>query len=215
MQSSNARKHYSEDNPKTRRRDFSRNPAPEHRPLPKSRPNDKNKKGRPSSRKKKKAPRYDRVLKGSKNMPSIFRRGNIYFLVENEASQYRIPRAVTITVVIVFICAMFIVLTHAQITSVERQIAQYTNELRELSSENLTLDSRLGGRYSLEEIEYIATTRLGMIHPDPSQIIEIYVPPHSNVTLNRAEHLLPRENYFWLDIRTFASELMNRIFGGN
>jgi len=214
MQSSSARKHYSEDspNPTTRRRDFPRNPAPERRPLPKS---SRNKKGRPLPHKKKKAPRYDRVLKGSKNMPSIFRRGNIYFLVENEASQYRIPRAVIITVIVIFICAMFIVLTHAQITSVERQIAQYTHELRELSGENLRLDSQLGGRYSLEQIEYIATTRLGMIHPDPSQIIEIYVPPHSGVTLNRAEHLLPRENYFWLDIRTFVSGLLNRIFGGN
>jgi len=211
MQSSNARKHYSESDPNPRRRDFSRNPTPERRSSPK--PN--NKKGRPLPRKKKKAPKYDRVLKGSRNMPSIFRRGNIYFLVENEASQYRIPRAVIITVIVIFICAMFIVLTHAQITSIERQIAQYTHELRELSGENLRLDSQLGGRYSLEQIEYIATTRLGMIHPDPSQIIEIYVPPHSNITLNRAEHLLPRENYFWADIRTFASGLMNRIFGGN
>jgi len=166
-------------------------------------------------RKKKKAPMYERVMQGSKNMPSILRRGHIYFLVENAASQYRIPRSVTITVMIIFVCAMTIILTHAQITGVERQIAQYNQELRSLETIKLSRESQLSNRYSLDQIEYIATTRLGMIHPDPSQIIEIYVPPQSNVSLNRAEHLLPRENYFWQDIRTFANGLLNRVFGGS
>ncbi|MCL2286437.1 MAG: hypothetical protein FWC32_08755 [Firmicutes bacterium] len=158
---------------------------------------------------------YDRVLKGSKNMPSIFRRGNIYFLVENEASQYRIPRTVIFTVALIFSCALIITLAQAQIMGMERQISQSEGRIRALSNENLDLSSRLTGRYTLEEIEYIATSRLGMIPPDPSQIIEIYVPPHSNVILNRAEHLLPRENYFWMDIRTFVSGLFNRFFGGS
>jgi len=167
------------------------------------------------SKKKKKPHMFERVLKGSKTMPSILKRGNIYFLVENEASQYRIPRGIITTVVIVFICAIFIVLTHAQITGMERQIAQSNSQIRYLSNRNMELKSQIGGRYNLEQIEYIATTRLGMIHPDPSQIIEIYVPHHDHVRLNRAEHLLPRENYFWQDIRAFLMGLLNRFFGGS
>jgi len=210
MQSSSARQLH-EDNPDpiSQRRDFSRNPASERYPM------QKNKKKRPMQRKKKKAPMYERVMKGSRNMPSILKRGHIYFLVENEASQYRMPKTVITTVIIVFICAMAIILTHAQITGVERQILQYNRELRELEDENMSRTFQLSNRYSLEQIEYIAITKLGMIHPDPSQIIEIYVPPHNNVRLNRAEHLLPSENYFWRDIRTFMNGLLNRIFGGN
>ena len=210
MQSSNARQlHEDSPDPIARRRDFSRPPTPERPSI------SKNKKKRASQRKKDKAPMYERVMKGSRNMPSILKRGHIYFLVENEASQYRMPRAVIATVLIVFVCAIVITLTHAQITGVERQITQYNQELQNLQDTNMSRTSQLSNRYSLEQIEYIATTRLGMIHPDPSQIIEIYVPPHSLVRLNRAEYLLPRENYFWQDIRTFANGLLNRVFGGN
>jgi cell division protein FtsL len=212
MQSSSARQPYEEGNPNPRRRDFSRNRArPGIRSLPE---NEHTPQKRSSQRKKKKDPKYDRVFKGSRNMPSIFRRGHIYFLVENEATQYRIPRAIVITVIIVFICAMASVLTHAQITGIERQISRATVTLRDLRYHNIALDSQAGTRYTLEQIEYLASTRLGMIHPDPSQIIEIYVPPQNHVRLNRAEHLLPRENYFWLDIRAFANGLFSRIFGG-
>ena len=153
------------------------------------------------------------VAKNSKNMPSILRRGNIYFLVENEASQYRMPRAIIATVILIFACALAIVLTHAQITGMERQIRQSERSLREVADHQMSLEAMLTGRYSLERIEYLATTRLGMIHPDPSQIIEIYVPRQNEVRLNRSEELLPQENYFWNDIRAFVGGLFNRLFG--
>jgi len=169
---------------------------------------------RKTSRIRKKSKMYDRVLKGSKNMPSVFRRGNIYFLVESEASQYRIPRNIIITIAIIFICALASVLTHAQITGVNTQITQANRDIRALSNERLVHETRLMGRYSIEEIEFYAFMRLGMSHPDPSQIIEINVPAQDSVVLNREEALLPRQNYFWLDIRRFISGLFDRIFGG-
>lgn len=190
-------------------------PVPRNRIRPKG-PNIREKySSKNSSRKKKKTNPYDRVLKGSKAMPSIFRRGNIYFLVENEASQYRIPKTLIITVALVFTCALVITLAQAQLVGMERQIARSNSAITTLTNSNTVLASQLTGRYTLEEIEEIATTQLGMIHPDSSQIIEIYVPPQCNVVLNRVEHLLPRENYFWTDIRTFVSGLFNRFFGGS
>jgi cell division protein FtsL len=156
---------------------------------------------------------YNQATQGSKNMPSILKRGHIYFLVENEASQYRIPKGIIVSVVLIFACAMCIVLTHAQITSMERQISRYERELQVVTDHRSTLEAQLMNRFSLERIEYLATTRLGMIHPDPSQIIEIYVPRQNVVRLNRSDELLPRENYFWNDIRTFAGGIVDRIFG--
>ena len=207
MQSSNARQLHTEDDHIHARPRPKRRTVPKHRPPPK-----------PVSRrrsKKKKKPMYDQVIKGSKNMPSIMRRGNIYFLVENEASQYRMPKAIIATVALIFVCAMTIVLAHAQITGMERQVAQLERDRRAVGEHQLSLDSMLIAQYSLEQIEYLATTRLGMIHPDPSQIIEIYVPPQNRVQLNRSDEFIPQENYFWNDIRTFASGLLNRVFGGN
>jgi len=169
---------------------------------------------RKTARKRKRPRMYDRVLKGSKNMPSVFKRGNIYFLVESEASQYRIPRNIIITIAIVFFCALVSVLTHAQITAIDTQITQANRDIRALTNERRVHETRLIGRYSIEEIEFYAFMRLGMSHPDPSQIIEINVPAQDSVVLNREEALLPRQNYFWLDIRRFISGSFNRIFGG-
>lgn len=164
-------------------------------------------------RQKKSAPVQKQVANGSKNMPSILRRGNIYFLVENSAGQYRMPIAYTVTVALVFACALMIILTQAYLAGMERQIRQYEQALRAADDDNDRLTAALSRRYSLEEIEYLATTQLGMIHPDPSQIIEIYVPLQNHVTLNRSADLLPQENYFWNDIRTFVGGLFNRFFG--
>lgn len=144
----------------------------------------------------------------------MYRRGRVYFLILNQKGQYRIPYQVILSALISFACALVIILTSAQISGMERLIAQRLSDYRALHQEYISLDSRTGGRYTVEEIEYLAFTRLGMTHPDPSQIIEIYVPRQPQVLrFNRDENLLPTENYFWQDIRTFASDILDRVFG--
>lgn len=164
-------------------------------------------------RQPKKHPTYNRVMKGSKSMPSIFRRGNIFFIVENERSHYRFPRNLLISVAVVVICSIGIVLTHAQIAGIERQITISRNRLNAIIEQNRTAELDIGGHHTLEEIEYIAIMHLGMAPPDASQIIEINVPAQSHVEFNRNIDVLPRENYFWTDMRNFINGILDRVFG--
>lgn len=159
-------------------------------------------------------PDIKRSLK-SKSVPGVYRRGNVFYLVENEASQYKLPRAIVITMLVVVACALVIVLTNSQITSVERQISAHTVELRALQDQRMAEEARMMARYTLEEIEYIAFVHLGLIYPDPSQIIEIFVQPENVISMNRHQELIPVENFFWADIRSFISGLFNQVFGGS
>jgi len=171
--------------------------------------------GKPKKpKRRKKHATYTRVMKGSKSMPSIYKRGNIFFIVENEQGHYRLPRNLIITIAVVVVCAIAVVLTNAQIAGIERQNAQSRNRLNAMMEYNRTIEAQIGGHFTLEEIEYIAIMHLGMTPPDASQIIEINVPAQSHVEFNRNADLLPRENYFWVDIRNFATGIMDRVFGG-
>lgn len=168
------------------------------------------------AKRRKKHATYTRVMKGSKSMPDVYKRdnSNIWFVVENERGHYRLPRNVLVSLVVIFVCAIGVILTNAQLAGVERQITQSRNRLNAIVEYNRTIEAQIGGHFTLEEIEYIAIMHLGMTPPDASQIIEINVPAQSHVEFNRNADLLPRENYFWLDIRSFASGVMDRIFGG-
>ena len=168
----------------------------------------------PAPRKRKRHQMYSRILKGSRSMPSIFKRGNIFFVVENERGQYRLPRNLILSMVVVFICALSIVITHAQVNGVAQQVAGSNRQLINLQYENLALGTQIGVHYTSDQIQYIAFTQLGMNFPDASQIIEINVPRRSHVILNTSEDVLPRENYFWLDLRNFAASIFDRVFGG-
>ena len=203
-----ARQYY----PETDNRDYSQERRKAVRNVPKYQTGSAPK---PKRRRRKKATDdYTRVRKGSKNMPSIFRRGNIFFIVESERGQYRLPRPVLITIVMVFICAIIAVATQVQIASMERQIGIANRQVDNLQTANATLVSQIGMYYTLDEIEYFAISRLGMIHPDPSQVIEIYVPRQNNVELNASAHLLPSQDDVWGDVRTFLNGILDRMFGG-
>jgi len=214
MQNSNARQYHPEAD--TRRRDYlhdhtyqRRNTMPEYRPDPNiHNPAPKHK------RRKKVTDEYTRIRKGSKNMPSIFKRGNIFFIVENENGQYRLPRTLLISLLVIFVCAVVAVTTQVQISGMERQIASSNRQLDNLMIANETVYSQISAYYTLDEIEYFAISRLGMIHPDPSQIIEIYVPRQNNAEFNADAHLLPTENSLWRDVRTFLNGIFDRMFGG-
>ena len=128
---------------------------------------------------------------------------------------YQFPIRIILTVLVIVICALIVVLTDSQLTTVRNEINRANLQVRQLSDEHTRLNSQLAGLYTLDQVAYLATTRLGMTPPDPSQIIEIHVPPQGFVMLNRSEEALPRENYFWADMRAFVSQLFNRALGGN
>jgi len=112
---------------------------------------------------------------------------------------------VVVTLVLIFAVALGSALTFANIASVESQIVRARNDRMRYQQATMALRDQASERYTREEIERIARERLGMTWPDPSQIIEIYVPRQSYVVLNTDEDVLPGQNYFWQGIVSFIT----------
>ena len=201
MQSSNARQSYAER--EERRRD-------RRREIAAMRNRNKN---MPAAPVRKKKP-DDEFARLKQKMPHVTRKGNVFYVLDNARGQYKIPRPLIISIVVIFICAVVSVATQVYISSVERQISSANTRLARIEDSNSALLAQIGVHYTDDKIEEIAITRLGMIFPDQSQIIEIYVPRLSHVEFNTAQHFLPRENYFWRDIGTFLNGMLDRVFGG-
>ncbi|MCL1883633.1 MAG: hypothetical protein FWF81_07785 [Defluviitaleaceae bacterium] len=101
----------------------------------------------------------------------------------------------------------------ARNTNLGREIILAERELQTYANANFGLNSELQELYTSYEIERIARERLGMSHPDASQVININVPRVGSVTLNVDEHALPQQNYFWNNVSNFLSGLLGQIFG--
>jgi len=145
---------------------------------------------------------------------SFIKANNAQYIYENRQYWQRIPLYIISTSLVVFVCAITIVLFNGQITGADREVGRAITQLHALQEANRTLESQLGGSYTLEEIEFIAFWELGMTPPDPAQIIEINVPRRSHAVLNTQEAFLPQDNFLWQDVRLFVNGLFNRLFGG-
>ena len=200
MQSSNARARQPHTEPhRNRRHDIAAmRQRQQARPVPRKKP----------------AKKPDEFARLRKNMPHVTKKGNVFYVLDNTKGQYKIPRPLIISIAIIFICAIVSVSTQVYLSSMERQISNANAQLVRIGESNQALLSQIGVHYTDDRIEEIAITQLGMIFPDQSQIIEIYVPRISNVEFNTDQHFLPTENYFWRDIRTFLGGMLDRIFGG-
>ena len=148
-----------------------------------------------------------------KSMPGIYKRGNVFFVVTNGRG-YRPSKNFVISMVVIFACALMVVLGNAQISGVETQTLQANRRLRNIRDENFALETQLARHYTTDQIRYLAFMRLGMTDPDPSQIIEINVPRQNHVMFNTAEEILPQESSFWADLGTFVSGVLDRFIGG-
>ena len=163
---------------------------------------------------KKRTKTPDELARIRGDMPRVTKKGNVFYVLDSTRGQYKIPRTLIVSIAVIFICAIVTVATQVYLSSIERQIASANTRLARIEASNDALLSQIGVHYTDERIEEIAITRLGMIFPDQSQIIEIYVPRVSHVEFNTEQHFLPRENYFWRDIRTFLNGMFDRVFGG-
>lgn len=70
---------------------------------------------------------------------------------------------------------MIVVLRYAKINELEKDILIAKQTYETLYSENTTEKVQLQGAIDLNEIEQIASTKLGMVSPDQSQIVNIRV----------------------------------------
>jgi cell division protein FtsL len=120
----------------------------------------------------------------------------------------------TITLIVILIGGVGSAAFQARNANLRRDINRAERQFRNYQTENFRLEQMLQDRFTFHEIE-TAAERLGMTHPDSSQIIYIDVPRMGGVTLNTAEYALPQHNYFWDDVSNFFSGLINQIFGGD
>jgi len=149
------------------------------------------------------------------NMPEVLGiRGNVVYIGGRPSPKVFNPWLMGITLVLILVGGLSGAVAAAQITNTEREINAARNLRTHYQGLNVTLREQVSDRYTNYEIERIASERLGMARPDPSQVIEIYVPRHSYVVLNTADYIMPQENYFLQEIMTFLTGITNRIFGG-
>jgi cell division protein FtsL len=167
--------------------------------------------------KRRRKPKHERLMHKHRANPNAPR------TLESEEFRYIIlPRSIAdfpwkklaITFAVVLIGGIGSAATQARIANTENDIATLERELRTYQAEIISLNAQIQESYTFVEIERLATERLGMAFPNASQIIEIDVPRVGGVTLNTADYVLPRHNYFLHDIRDFFTGLINQIFGG-
>ena len=157
-----------------------------------------------SKRKTKKAPKSEEP-----NKPKLTRWGTTVYANHKVDKKYRVPRGIIAVVVVFFLGALASAVPFSRITVVNRQIATAQRDINIMRANNRTMRAQIAERFSLDEIERIATTRLGMTRPDPAQVLYIYVPPQSHVMLNMNEPIV-QENYFWQEILGFFQRLIRR-----
>jgi len=121
----------------------------------------------------------------------------------------------SVTFALIFIGGISSAAFQARNANIRTEITGAERELRDLQQSIFVREAELRERYTFDEIERIATERLGMFFPDASQVIHINVPRIGGVTLNTDEDVLPRHNYFWEDFSAFVIGMFNQIFGGD
>ncbi|AEG61559.1 cell division protein FtsL [Desulforamulus ruminis DSM 2154] len=71
----------------------------------------------------------------------------------------------------VFMVGVVIAYYYAQVATLGYQVAQLQNSLNQLQSEQEDLESQANQLKSLERVEAIATTKLGMVKPNSSEVV--------------------------------------------
>lgn len=89
-----------------------------------------------------------------------------------------------ITVLLIFAGCLSIALSYAMTSSIRSNIIKLQNELKEKQEHNSSLRAEVAESYNLNEIEKIATTRLGMSKAKPYQIVNINVSKQSYAIRN-------------------------------
>ncbi|MEW6697133.1 MAG: cell division protein FtsL [Bacillota bacterium] len=78
-----------------------------------------------------------------------------------------------------FLTGVSIAYYYAQVAAVGYQISEMQKELANLKAEQEYLESQANQLMSLQRIEAIATTKLGMVKPDPKEVVVVAALPKS------------------------------------
>ena len=161
-------------------------------------------------------PRPQRRRKPAPVMPldpntKVRKKGNVYYLFHK--NRRRIPWRLIVALVIVFVGAIGSAFSYAQIHNVQREIEIARRDVNNQHVANRNLEALVTRNYTREEIELLASERLGMSAPDPSQIVYFHVPHQSGVLMSTYVPLQQStENYFWQGIVAIFRSIRERIF---
>jgi len=148
------------------------------------------------------------------DMPAIRERKGTRFIIYGKQLAAYISWQLIVTLALILFGGLGTLAIQAHVTNTSLRIDAARAYLVGLQGETFTYRSLLRDQYTIDEIERIAMERLGMTHPDPAQIIDIYVPLQPTVRLNMDDRAMPAENFLWEEIRTFLTGVLDRIFGG-
>ena len=127
--------------------------------------------------------------------PTMRKVGNVIYVSYGVEKRYPLSRRMIFTIVLIFLGILAGAVPYAHNTRVQREINVTRVAINNQRESNRIARANITERYTLAEIERIATERLGMAPPDPAQIITIYVPRQGQVILNH-EPLPESPNFF-------------------
>ncbi|MCL2216073.1 MAG: hypothetical protein FWB91_03525 [Defluviitaleaceae bacterium] len=160
-------------------------------------------------------PKGGKIIPFRQNVPKKLSRRNENLIIYYDQLRNLISFEMIVTFVLIAFAAIFATAIHAYNTNIQTGISRANQELRTYRTTVFNLTDQLSERYTSYEIERIASERLGMAFPDPSQIIHIEVHRQGTIMMNVTDDLLPPENRFWQDVTGFVRNMINRIFGGS
>jgi len=141
----------------------------------------------------------------------VRKKGNVYYLFHE--NRRRIPWKLIIALVIVFIGAMGSAFSYAQLHRMQREVDISRRNYNNQQLANRNLEALVTRNYTREEIEYLASERLGMSAPDPSQIIYFHVPHQSGVLMTTYIPQEPmEESSSWQGIVAMFRSIRSRLF---
>lgn len=135
--------------------------------------------------------------------------------VYSDVPGVKVSISIYLTIVLIFLCALATSISFANV-SLQRNYNQHLfSQLREMERLTVDLGMQVLEARNLEEIEYLARTRLQMSEPNPHQIIHIsvdmqsavydtsYVVEHLAEQLNAEQPLLERVIYILINMKNF------------
>ena len=119
---------------------------------------------------------------------------------------YRIPFRILFTVILIFAGGVGAAFTSAYLQHMRQEIDRAHAAIGQQRVENAAASAEMARHLTVEEISYLASTRLNMGPPDISQIIRINVPRQSYVVQSEAlNHPVPEGMWqsAWWHIRNW------------
>jgi len=153
------------------------------------------------------------VLPFRANVPRKLARRNENVIIYYDQLRNVLSWELMVTLLLVAFAGLFMAAVHANNTNMTNELTRHQAQLLSLEVQVGTLREQLSDRYTTYEIQSAAEERLGMMPPDPSQIIHISVPRQGSVTLSSVDPEAPPEDTFWGGIMAFLRGTVDRVFG--